>query len=191
MISFAYYATLTFIVTLVWVSGMAHLLRLAHFDGVLQAHSLIPRRLTLFTASAVTALEWGIGLTAMALLLNRPLPVAAMCLHTACLLSALAFTVYVRRLLHTHPEGIGTCGCTALAGPLTAASIVPAVALGAASVLGLMAALVIHTNSGLGEIIATDVLWMSIGWGTLMGVCIMVFPATAPSPQVQRRTERA
>jgi hypothetical protein len=190
MISLAYYATLAFVVTLVWVSGVAHLLRLAHFAAVLQAHNLIPRRFTRLTASAVTALEWGIGLASFALLLNRPLPAAAMFLHTACLLSALAFAGYVRRLLHSQPQGVG-CGCTALSGPLTAASIVPALAWGLASVVGILASWAMNTDMGLGASVTTGVLSLSIGWGVLMAALVTVFPATAPGLPTQRRTEHA
>lgn len=159
------------------LSGAAHLARFARFRGHLRAHGIVPRPLQTLTAAAVTLLEIGAGMVAITLLrIGEPLAQAM--LFTFGAITGTMFLFYLRRLLWRRGMR-GSCGCSPLEGPLTPVSLVPAGAVIAASLLGLVA-----TFAGGNAAAAQDpALVLMAGWGVTLAALVVLLPGTMPPLQ--------
>jgi hypothetical protein len=173
---------LAYVTVTLMTSGAGHLVRPAVFRAVVRRHGIVPVRLAAPVAAATVVAELSLGTTAAVLLIRGPGTGPAAALFVATTLMGLAFLVYVRRLLRVPAGDVG-CGCSPLAGPLTPAARVPAVALAVLSALSLAAALAGDAAAAAavaGDGAAAEPLgWL---WGATLAVVVLLVPAVAPRP---------
>jgi hypothetical protein len=185
--TFVYYLSLGYVAATLMISGTGHVLGVAHFRDLMRAHSIIPARLATTTAVLVTAFELAAGSAVLAVLLNGEMAVWAPLLLAVCAAAGGAFAFYIRGLLR-RPEGITSCGCSPFAGPLTPASMVPALALLLISLLGLVAA-GLGYSSPLGAtygLLGISVA-LPLAWGVTLALIIILLPASMPRPATNER----
>jgi hypothetical protein len=185
--TFVYYLSLGYVAATLMTSGFGHVLGVAHFRDLVRAHSIIPAGLVTATALLVMAFELVAGGSSLAVLLKAEIAARASLLFAVCAAAGVAFAFYIRRLLR-RPEGVTSCGCSPLAGPLTPVSIVPAFALLLMSVLGMVAA-----SLGYGRPlgVAYGLLGISVAlplvWGVTLALIIIMLPASMPRPAINGR----
>lgn len=173
MLRFAHLCGLCFVAATLLATGASHLAGLRGFTGLLRQHGLLPGGLAAPLAVLVTGAELTVGVAAVAALGG-----ASPLLSTASFAAAFglggAFVVYLRRLLAAGHNG--SCGCSPLASPLTAASVVPAGSLIAVGAGGLLARL-----SDAAEVLPPQP-WSSlaVGWGLTLAILVLLLPATSP-----------
>ena len=185
--TFFYYLSLGYVAATLMISGIGHVLGFAHFRDLIRAHSIIPTRLAVATAVLVIGFELVGAVTSLAVLLNEENAVRASLLFAVCAAAGGAFAFYIRRLLR-RPEGISSCGCSPFAGPLTPASMVPALALLLMSLLGLVA-VGLGYNSPLGVTYGLQGISVALPlvWGLTLAVIIILLPASMPQPATHGR----
>lgn len=185
--SFVYQLALGYVAATLLASGLGHALWPGGFRDSVRSHGVVPARLAGLVAALVTALELAAGAAAVAVLSSAGAAAWASVLFAACAATGVAFALYVRRLL-ARPEGIASCGCTPLGGPLTPASLVPACALALASLSGL-------AGASLGRAETLGAAYGSLGvsallpvaWGATLAFVINMLPASAPGPAAGER----
>lgn len=159
------------------LSGAAHLLRFGMFCGHLRVHGIVPRSLQTLAAAAATLIEILAGVAALVLLFARE-PLAQLALFGLGAITGTIFLVYVRRLLWLRGMR-GSCGCSPLDGPLTPVSLVPAIGVIIASVLGLGATFA----GGDATALQGPALLLMTGWGAILAGLVVLLPGTMPQVQ--------
>lgn len=155
----------------VWlVAGFGHLLRPRQLPRAIVAHRVIAPVWAWPAAVLVTAAELALGAGAL-LALVRGEPVAsAAALGSAAL--ALAFLLYLGRLLSRGPAAGASCGCSPWAAPVTGVSLLPA---GAILVLSLALLLTPAPTAGL----PAAALALAALWGLTLAALVLLLPAAA------------
>jgi len=177
--TFTYYAALSYLAASLMASGVHHVTSLASFGGIVRSHRLMPSHLAMPLAILVTVFELVAAGTALVILFIGEIGAQAPLLFSICAVLGLAFALYVQKLLR-HPEGITSCGCSSFAGPLTVASIIPALALMLVSLLGLAATAWSFENTfNLNFSVVLPLLW-----GATLALIINLLPASMPRPAI-------
>lgn len=178
MTGFVEICDLALVAAVLLATGGAHLAGLGGFARLLRRHGLVPAVFAAPLAAGLGLGELAVGAAALAALAGGD-PRLATAAFTAALGAGVAFLVYLRRLLvagHT-----GSCGCSPLASPLTPASFVPASALVAAGVLGLLARWAANPAPPFSD------AWsgLAVAWGLTLAALVLLLPASAPGRAVE------
>lgn len=166
---------LAFLSALWLVTGLGHGLAWNRFRRTITSHRVIPPLWGLLAAAVIPPAELGLGIGALgSLARNGSLP-AWVSLGSAAL--ALVFGLYLVGLLRRGPAPGVSCGCSPLAGPLTPLSLLPALAVGIASLAGGAAASV--DVAGVAAELPPGASVLAALWGLTLAGLVLLIPAAA------------
>jgi hypothetical protein len=182
LITFIYYIALGYVAAGLTAGGLYHAARLTSFSETVQSHRIIPAGIAMPAAILVTIFELAAGGAAILVLFSDDVAAHAPLLFVICAVSGIVFALYVRQLLR-NPRGITSCGCSAFAGPLTIASIIPALALALVSALGLAT-----IASGFANALNQNLpVVLPLAWGVTLALIVNLIPASMPRPAFEQR----
>lgn len=173
MLAFAHLCGLALLAALLVATGGAHVAGLGGFRRLLREHGLVPAGLTAPLAVLVAGGELAVGLAAIVALAGGA-PRLAPAVFGAAVGMGGGFSLYLRQLVRAGHTG--SCGCSPLASPLSPASFVPAAALAATGVVGLVAA---GAAAGAVDLSPAEGA-LAIGWGVTLAALVVLLPASAP-----------
>ena len=180
--TFVYYLALGYLAAGLIASGIYHATRWTSFGEIVRSHRIVPVGLATPLAILITVLELVAGTAALGVLFSKEVAARAPLLFSVCTVLGIVFALYVRQLLRARahdPAGITSCGCSSFAGPLTIASIIPALALAVVSLLGLAT-----TAFGFGTTLDQNfVVGLPLVWGVTLAMLVNLLPASMP-PQM-------
>ncbi|HEU4795279.1 MAG TPA: MauE/DoxX family redox-associated membrane protein [Pyrinomonadaceae bacterium] len=177
LMTFLHYLALGYLAAALLAGGIYHAARLTSFSDTVQSHRIIPASIAMPAAILVTIFELAAGGAALFILFSQDVAARAALLFSSCTVIGVVFALYVRRLLR-NPQGSTSCGCSAFAGPLTIASIVPALALALVSGLGLATA-----GPGFKTILNPNFsVALPLLWGITLALIVNLIPASMPRP---------
>lgn len=160
-------------------SGAMHLVRLRPFGTLLYAHGIVPPVLIVPVAIGVGALEAGLGVAALLAAAGVGLPLPPAALAGGAVAAGAAFALYLIALFNRPPRRPHTsCGCTPWESPLTGASLLPALGLIAAGLLGLGAA---EASGSTGSPAGVAPRMLAVLWGATLAPLVAMIPAIVPA----------
>lgn len=178
--TFIYYVALGYVAAALTAGGIHHATKLTGFSETVRSHRIVPAAIATPVAILVTIFEIAAGGAAVFMLFSENAAAHARLLFSICSVSGVLFALYVRRLLR-NPQGISSCGCSAFAGPLTIASIIPALALVLVSALGF-----VTTAPGLGNTLPANFpVALPLIWGVTLALIVNLIPASMPRPAIE------
>lgn len=165
----------TFIATVLLSSGIGHVIDFRSFAAVVRSQGLVPHRSVGRIAAGVVCVELLLGGGALAVLTGRVPRGWTLTLTSGSLVVALAFFIYLRRLLR-RPHAAATCGCSPLESPLSELSRVPAAALAVVASIGLLAVLIQPADATL-SIASLAERALPVMWGVALAGIVLLVPA--------------